>query len=248
MNNAADDTGALAQPTESDEKSQAHYLHEARDAAMVGDPITMLASLHRSFALDGLVRRLTKDWPRIPFEDVRLLVADAVDILYGKVRDGEKVRSPLSFILKIAHRKACDFYESRKPIDAMDPEELEAAAGRSAVWGCPSSIVQGAQEDLGDRLDYDERRKCALRIARGLLPRLGQKHVQDVMSYIFDAVEANRYDIPNQEIEEALQLSSETVRTAKTRGFRRLARIAKDERLVEQEFDFLGIGDDDIEK
>jgi DNA-directed RNA polymerase specialized sigma24 family protein len=206
----------------------------------------MLTALYKSHVLDGICRRLAKDWSEIAFEDVELLVAEAVDVLYEKVRGGEKIRRIAPFLVKVASRKAYDFHESRRVIDALDPADVEAAAGKESRRDFEREEKQAKPKtpDPGDELDYEDKRRIALRIARGLLPRLGQQRIQDVMSYIFDAIEAGHDDISNEEIEDALGLSPDTVRTSKSRGFTRLARIAKEEKLLAQDFDLLGLDAD----
>jgi hypothetical protein len=47
------------------------------------------------------------------------------------------------------------------------------------------------------------------------------------MSFIFECIEAGSVDLSNQTISEALQLSRETVRRCKWRGFQRLRREAE---------------------
>jgi len=208
--------------------------------------MAMLAALYKSHVLDGICRRLAKDWSEIAFEDVELLVAAAVDVLYEKVRRGEQIRRIAPFLVKVASRKAYDFDESRRVIDALDPADVEAAAGKEACRHFEREEQQAKPKtpDPDDELDYEDKRRIALRIARGLLPRLGQQRIQDVMGYILDAIEAGHDDISNEEIEDALGLSPDTVRTSKSRGFTRLARIAKAEKLLAQDFDLLGLDAD----
>jgi len=231
------------------EDTENDFLLEANEAALAGDPIGMLTALYKSHVLDGLCRRLAASWNVIAFEDVQLLVAEAVDVLYQKVRSGEKIRRITPFLLKVAGRRAYDFHEKHRRIEAMDPADLESAAAAAARQGSSAGAEQAspATTRVVDSLDFEETRRIALRIARGLLPRLGQQRLQDVMAYILDAIEAGREDISNEEIEEALGLSSGTVRTAKSRGFSRLSRIAKEEKLLPEEFDLLGLNSDEVE-
>ncbi len=225
------------------EEEIAQLLREANTAALAGDPMAMLIALYKSHVLDGICRRLAAAWGAIAFEDIQLLVAEAVDVLYEKVRNGGNIRRIVPYLLKVSTRKAYDFHESRCAVDAVDPADLETAVGKEARRRFESKERQ-AEASPGepvDDLDYEERRRIALRIARGLLPRLGQQRIQDVMGYIFDAIEAGHEDISNEDIEDALGLSPETVRTAKSRGFARLSRIAKEEKLLPRDFDLLGL-------
>lgn len=226
-----------------DEEGSSRLLSEANAAALVGDPRGMLTALYKSHVLDGICWRLAAAWGAIAFEDIQLLVAEAVDVLYEKVRNGEKIRRIVPYLLKVSTRKAYDFHESRCAVDAVDPADLETAVGKEARRRFESKERQAeaSTSEPVDDLDYEERRRIALRIARGLLPRLGQQRIQDVMGYIFDAIEAGHEDIPNEDIEDALGLSAETVRTAKSRGFARLSRIGKEEKLLPRNFDLLGL-------
>lgn len=62
------------------------------------------------------------------------------------------------------------------------------------------------------------------------------------MEYVLDGIEAGREDIPPAVIAEALGLSADTVRQAISRGFRRLARTAKGEALVDEHWDLPALG------
>ena len=99
-----------------------------------------------------------------------------------------------------------------------------------------SYAVVEQEEGLGldEDSEREEKRAMAVRMTRKLLPRLGQQNVQAVMAYVIDAVDAGRWDVPNQEIMEAVGLSNDTVRTSLSRGFRRLSRLAQEEGLAEE--------------
>ena len=96
------------------EEASSRLLGEANAAALAGDPMAMLTALYQSHVLDGICRRLAGAWSAIAFEDIQLLVAEAVDVLYKKIQHGEKIRRIVPYLLKIATRKAYDFYESRR--------------------------------------------------------------------------------------------------------------------------------------
>jgi DNA-directed RNA polymerase specialized sigma24 family protein len=226
------------------EEEIGRLLQEANAAALAGDPMAMLVALYKSHVLDGICRRLAAAWSVIAFEDIQILVGEAVDVLYQKVHAGEKIRKIIPFLLKVCSRKAYDFYERQRVVEAVDQPELEKAAGEEAGREFARDQNQGdepSRDEPGADLDFEDKKRIALRIARGLLPRLGQQRIQDVMGYILDAIEAGHEDISNEDIEAALGLSSETVRTAKSRGFSRLSRIAKQEKLLPDDFDLLGL-------
>jgi DNA-directed RNA polymerase specialized sigma24 family protein len=235
-----------AEADNSAEKLALDLLREASDAALAGDPVRMLTALYKSGVLDGLCRRLAAAWDGIAFEDVQLIIAEAVDVLYQTVQSGQSKGRIIPFLLKVAIRKAFDFEKKRRRVDALDPGDLEREAANEAGREFAARERQeGPVSKISDDLDFEERRRLALGIARGLLPRLGQQHVQDVMSYIFDAIEAGQEDISNDEIASALGLTGETVRTSKSRGFARLEKIAKEEKLLPEGSDLLGLDENE---
>src|SRR5262249_48145414 len=161
------------------EEEIAQLLREANAAALAGDPMAMLTALYKSRVLDGICRRLAAAWGAIAFEDIELVVAEAVDVLYEKVRNGEKIRRIIPYLLKVSTRKAYNFHESRRAVDAVDPADLEMAA-RKESWRRFESKEKQAEASTGepvDDLDYEDKRRIALRTARGLLPRLGQQRI-----------------------------------------------------------------------
>jgi len=193
-------------------------LEAAKDAARKADPRRMVEALFDSFALDGIRIRLGLKWPGIHQDDINFLIAEAVDVLYHAVQGGDRVLSLPGYLWKVADRKACD-YDARRQRDMLtDMEDLHETPKAEEEHVQPPS----------DEMDWEERREKAVAVARSLLPKLGQKNLQDVLSYVIEAVEAGREDVPNAEIAEALGLSSDTVRTSLSRGFRRLERAARE--------------------
>lgn len=209
-------------------RRQDELLQKAKEAAASGDPRGMVEALYQSFALDSLARWLRGKWPTLPHDDVDFAVAEAVDVLYQAVGRGEKVFKIVAYLWKVSDRKAGEHYRIRVHEIAFDPEELERVGSRS------SGVSEGSDEEL----DWEERRGRAIAIARSLIPRLGQSSIRAVMSYVIDAVEAGCEDLPSREIAEALGLSDDTVRQSLSRGFRKLARIVREEGLADQELDF----------
>lgn len=72
------------------EEASSRLLGEANAAALAGDPMAMLTALYQSHVLDGICRRLAGAWSAIAFEDIQLLVAEAVDVLYKRKSSTEK--------------------------------------------------------------------------------------------------------------------------------------------------------------
>jgi len=204
-------------------------LGQATEAIAAGDPKGMLEHLYSSYFLDGLARGIRRRWPSLSRDDIDFVIAQAVDALYRWVSERKKILNLAAFLWKVADRKANDFHERRLREKAVDPEDLQRLSDKGISARALSSR-QGTDSAATD--DYDRRRAEAISIARGLLPRLGQQNVQSVLGYVLDALEVGEVDVPNAEIAAALGISLETVRTSLSRGFARLARIAREEGLV----------------
>jgi len=199
-------------------------LERAKAAAAAGEPLEMVTWLFRSFFLDGLTRSLEAKWPGLDAGDVQIAVSQAVDDAYEALRSGKKIFNLKAWLYKVADRKAYARNESRRESVGKKGDVAELAAGSA-----------GQEIDEDDETRRDERRAQlrgrAIAVARSLLPRLGQDKVRAVMAYILDAVEAGKPDVTAPEIAQALGLGAATVRVHILRGFRRLARLARDEGL-----------------
>ena len=205
------------QPTTADEA--AALLQKAQSALNRGDVVDMLTALAASGFLDGLTRRLQAEWGgSLPPADIDECIAQAVDAAWGAARKGQKVANIGGWLWKVARNLANDKwrddYALRGNLDdaahSVDPDLDE-----------PQSHLRGQIEDA--------RRREAIRIARELLPRLGEGLVVDVMEVVVDAVEAELPDLPASSIGEAVGISAHTARTLVPRGFTRLRRLAEQE-------------------
>ena len=88
----------------------------------------------------------------------------------------------------------------------------------------------GESLDAAERRDLAEaQRKEAIRIARGLLPRIGQGQVVAVMEVLIDAAENGLPDLPASSIAEQVGISKSAARTLVSRGLKRLRRLAEQE-------------------
>jgi DNA-directed RNA polymerase specialized sigma24 family protein len=190
----------------------------------------MLIALHESKVLDGLVRRLGARWRTLHETDLDYIVGGAVDVFYQTVSGGKDIKNVVAFLWKVCWRRACDLHEARSRESADGLNDVETPAEE-----VPDDKASATR---------DKRRRQAVAIARSLLPRLGQQNVQAVMSYVLDAVEAKREDVPNQEIADALGISLVTVKNSLSRAFRRLERIAREEGLARSGLDVTVLGVD----
>jgi len=204
---------------------QDECIRRALAAASVRDAHGMLTALHESMVLDGLVQTFRMKWPTLDHDEIDFVVAGAVDVLYQRVADGENVLNLIAYLWKVSDRRASDRHQQRLRESNAPDERLEASVDNRSKQGVAM---------LDPDADWDRRRLRAVSIARSLLPRLGQENLQRVMEFVLDAVEAGREDIHNSEIADALGLKLGTVRTSLSRAFARLARIAREENLIDQ--------------
>lgn len=189
-------------------------LAAAQVAARGGDAPEMLRSLFTTPVVDGLARRLAARWPRTPRSVIDTAVGAAIDTLFEEIRDGGRVRSVIAFLWKVAECRIHDFRRSTGASEAiLSPEEIAAIARPE-----PDDHVHGL-------------RPAAIEIARRLLPRLGQGQIIAVMTFVIDAVAAERHDLPAEEIADALGISASAARSLMSRGFQRLERLARAEGL-----------------
>jgi DNA-directed RNA polymerase specialized sigma24 family protein len=197
-----------------------NFLEVARQAAAARQPERMLEALHQSRFLDGLTRRLAYRWrSRLPRLEIEQCVAMAVDAAYAAVADGKPVSSLGGWLWKVALRKCVDRwsdeYEHRA---STDIERVNAGAHRSVTEGT---------DDLAEYKKVE-----AIRLARTLLPRIGQGQIVEVMTVVIDAVEQGVEDLPPASVAGALGLSVDAVRSLMSRGFERLDREAREAGIV----------------
>jgi DNA-directed RNA polymerase specialized sigma24 family protein len=215
------------QQTDLTTEEQDLQLEEAKKAAAGANPLRMVECLHKSRALAGLVRRLQSKWPGIASSEIDMAVAKAVDAAYEFIRTGKKVFQLVAFLWKVADRRAFDYHRSAVREIPTDPTILESVAD-------PNSAAPGADDE--ERAEDERQKKVerAVKIARSLLPRLGQENVQRVMSLVIDAAEQGLVDLPNAHIADVLGLSLDTVKKSKSRGLQRLKRLAREEGLLDE--------------
>lgn len=198
----------------------------AQEAASLGDPVRLFEILTEEFALDGLVRRLQSAWSTIPSDEIDEIVADSIEALYYKIREGGIITNAVGFIWKTAYFKSQEYHRKQGKIEKIRLEDLD-------------EFTEITTDELSDVEEREKLRKQAVKIARSLLPKLRSANVQNVLKYVIDAVDKGLDDVSNQEISEALDLSVKTVKNCLHRGFERLSRIAQEENITTYDFDFL---------
>lgn len=195
--------------------SQQESLERAKQAAREGDPLAMIEALHHSRALDGLSRTLGRSWSgQVPGPEIDDCLAWAVDQAYAQLRDGKKILNLVAFIWKCGENRITDRWRQDYSKRAgTDPATLAVDVREAPSPSVPEETHAAARAE-------------ALRIARELLPQLGEANIVAVMSMVFDAVAADVTDLPAALIADALGLAPGTVRVLIHRGFRRLERLA----------------------
>lgn len=195
---------------------------KVRDAALSYNPEEMIGLLYQSGFLDGLEKKMRNKWRRVPPEEIdKFVIGAAVDDLYGKLSNGGKVTNPGGYLFKVAHYKAVAYIEQEKKLSNRLHKEMQLT----------DNFIDPFEESH-EEFDRDYCLKRSLNEARKLLGKLGQENVQKVMGYVFDSIEAQKYDVKPAEIANALGLSSGTVRISLKRGFDRLKRIAHEDDLA----------------
>lgn len=201
---------------------QKNLIREAQAFANQHDGMAMMESLFNSMLLEAMLCSYTYKYPDIDEDEIYDVIASAVDELLVEVNAGKNIRRLESYLWKVINNK---LYKV------------------SIRLGKHYSIDESYQElqDPGHisesyKMQKDEARAKAIEIAEGLLPRLGMTNVQDVMRYILVALKNGAQDIPHSEIAEALNMSVNNVRVWVSRGFERLAKIVKEERLIDDSF------------
>lgn len=213
------DTADLREESRDGKSTAEAFLEVARQAAAAGRPDRMLAALVASRYLDGLTRRLENDWRgRLPRSEIEDCVAIAVDGAYDAVAHGRLVRNLGAWIWKVASNKAIDRWTDDYQLRAvMESDTLSDSRADPEI-----------DSDSAQRL-AEYRAKEASRVARLLLPRIGQGQIVDVMTMVIDAVEQGLEDLSPSAIGETLALSASAVRSLLSRGFERLEREARRE-------------------
>ncbi len=192
-------------------------LDKAIEAASRKDVVAFMQYVYDSRFLDGAERTLEDGWG-LDKEAIHEILSESVDKLYDAALRKGTILFPGGYFFKIIERKATDYYRSHKKSEEFDD---------ARKYHTETSQQEGKKRINADpEHEHDAQIKEGIRIARSLLPTIGEENVQKVMSYIINAVESGVVDISNREIAEAIGLSAVSVRKWKQRGFERLKRAA----------------------
>lgn len=200
-------------------KIQKAELGRAKRAAIAGDPTTFLEAMFNSHLPYALIWRLQS---QLPEDDVDDIIADGLVSTYEAIRVPGREIELASYFSKVCYNLANARYAMRKNVSAIDSADLERLGGTRDAE-IELSLAQQAQIEQ----QADLRRLEAVRLARTLLPRIGEENIQRVMSIVLDAVENGLVDLSHREIAEMVGLSEGTVQKLVSRGFERLEREAR---------------------
>ena len=198
-----------------------NLLERAQEAVNRGDVVTMLHALIESRYLDGLTRRLQKKWSRsLPWAEVDDCIARAVDAACAAVPSGRLIRSLGAWLWKSAD----NFANDRWRFDYSRRAEFDDNTIPAAIYTDEPDGERGRRHQLEEM-----RRSAGIRIARELLPRIGDGQVRDVIELVIDAAEDRLPDLPASSIADALEISKNAARALVSRGLKRLRRLAEQE-------------------
>ncbi|HMH44347.1 MAG TPA: hypothetical protein VK557_12735 [Pyrinomonadaceae bacterium] len=200
-------------------------LERAKQAAISGDIETFMEALFSSRLPDALNWRLRK---QLPDDDVDAIVAEAIGTTYEAIQTHGARINLAAWLSKTCYNQARARYATRKNIVAEDSLDLERRSGADQTQLSPPT-THAEQEEVEEQAA--SRRIEAIKLARTLLPRIGEDNIQKVMSVVLDAIEQDLVDLSSEEISEMVGLTPDTVRRLISRGFERLEREAKQDGL-----------------
>lgn len=194
-------------------------LVQAAGAAARRDLGGMLEALFASGFLDGLTRRLQKQWQgRLGQADVDECIAYAVDAAYEAAAKGKAARELGPWLWKAAQNTATDRWKAEHSHRHREFDGFDDIAGQPDH----DDAERWADDEMADH-----QRREAFRIAREILPRIGTGQVVDVIALVIEAAEQGVPDLPASAVADALGISEAAARTLTSRGLARLRREAQ---------------------
>jgi DNA-directed RNA polymerase specialized sigma24 family protein len=191
-------------------------LAQAQAAARSGNGTAMIEALMASGFLDGLVRKLSFTYPDLDRADVDDVVAAAAGDAFEAIRQGRAITQLGGFISRAASNRANDKWENDY-LPRRSAQDLPEGSTEDELDDCDRSRA----DDLADH-----RRDEAVRLARQLLPNVGQGQILDVMTMVIDAVAVRDTDFCPEVVANVLAISQGSARKLMSRGLERLRRAA----------------------
>lgn len=187
----------------------------ATEAAKASEAGLVVELLVRSGYTSSLVRRIQQRYRGLDVAVCEEVVAEGVAAVYKAVAERRLVSNPAPYLLRVATVHAGQ--ESQRLHGQVSTDDID---DRDEY----RTLDSEESPDVRNRLKAE-----ALRIARAFVMQLGLETLQRVMTVIFDAIELGHVTITNAEIAEILDLDEVVVRQARSRGFRRLERLAREQ-------------------
>lgn len=201
-------------------QKSAKLLDSAQKAFNQGDVVEALRVLDGSRYLDGLVRRLSKEWRgSLPTFEIEDCIAEAVDSVCAAASGGTEIRSLGAWLWKCSMNKANDKWR----VDYSRRRDIETATADCRTEPSETDEERRAREGL-----EDARRDAGIRVARKLLPEFGEGQLRDVMELVIAAVEDELPDLPAAFIAESLGIQENAARALLSRGLRRLRKLTNE--------------------
>jgi DNA-directed RNA polymerase specialized sigma24 family protein len=205
--------------------SQQTELKRAKQAAISGDVVTYMEALFDSRLLDALAWRLRG---QLPDDDVDAIIAEAIGGTYDAIQTHGAKIDLAAWLSKTCYNQVRARYSMRKNVVAVESQDLERLSGADQTQlSAPSTRME--QEEAEER--SATRRVDAIKLARTLLPRIGEGNIQKVMAVVLDAIEQELVDLSPDEISGMVGLTPDTVRRLISRGFERFEREARQDGL-----------------
>lgn len=194
--------------------SKEEYLKSIKLAAERKSPELLIELLFQSGEVGRISRLLKVRWDRIPDDEVEYALSEALYVLFVNVKHKKKIGNPQAFIWKISYRKIADCYRRMKHEVPLPIEKLVVLSNKKP------QVLEDTKEDTVPEQSLEE----AINITRSMIPYLGNKNIQNVMTHILKELERGGEDLSNKSIAEAVGLRVGTARVYKFRAFKKLAK------------------------
>ncbi|MEO6613786.1 MAG: hypothetical protein ABIT05_13425 [Chitinophagaceae bacterium] len=203
---------------------QQNALKKAQDAADSGDSLEMFKCLCDSMIIEACKIHFEYRYPTIDAGYIHDEIGTVIDEIYARVSKKQRIREIDGYLWRVVDIKLSEFAFKRLQVTELKDDHLNI-----------EDTVSLSDEE---RKKSEMRKNNIIAIAESLIPRLGLVNVQEVMKYVLGAIKNNIRSIPSSEIADALGLTAVNVRKSKERGFKKLARLVKEEKLVEESYNF----------
>jgi hypothetical protein len=192
-------------------------LKAAHDAAVAGNFYGMMEALVSSRFLEGLYRQMQWKWPTYQPDEVATLVGQAIDAFYLQAKAGRRIGSASGYIFKTLQKLAADESERRERENQFVPAEAELVL---------YNVHRG--KNYHNSVPRDDLVREALRIARDLLPGIGEITLRQVGEFYLDAIAKGIAHLDDEALAAAIDKNLETAKRLRRRFLERLTSRAKD--------------------